>query len=251
MSQGINAAYGLQPVQSLVGNGTANKLQAYRIYSDPDTGQTSTTFGFSSGDAVKFAPQADADKGFIVPMFLNAETHNLNILIGDAADPILGVFNSCMYTGIDGIEKTSSHFAAGTQTLPGSEVWALVNDDPMAVFKIQVSDSTGLDSTGIFLNNMVGSNASIVSGGVAFTAGNITVPKFAGGNASGYYLDLHTVAATAGLDLKIIGIARSIFNKDVDPLTNLNLTAGVDMPFIDVYIKINRHIYSAPVGTSA
>ena len=257
MSQGINSAYGLQPVESMIGNGGTQKVQAYKIYASPD-GATTQPNSIFNGDPVKFSGTAGnyaLRGGTIVPCYdilAAVDTATSVATTAVITDPFLGVFISCQYVDVNGTAITSNMWPGGTKVLPGSEIIALVNDDPMAIFKVQVSSSTADLATTIFLNKNIGQNAKLSIGQTAvFNANplNLADNAFIGKKLSAYYLD-NTTAGTGtagdrpGYDVKIVRIAPSPFNKNTD-LANNSVTAGIDMRFIDVYVKFVRHIYGS------
>jgi hypothetical protein len=253
MSNGINSPFGLQIVESAIGNGGTQKLKPYFIYTDVN-GANSQAVSIYSGDPVKFTPGAAnaPTGGAIVAPFTNAAAAvPTPTVLG--LDPNLGVFVSCTYTNRNGVIVESPYWPGGTLVMPGTQIIAYVNDDPMAVFRVQVSASTA-DGSVIFLNNMVGLNASLKVGGLAFTANQGANNPFTGNSVSGsaYYLDITSVVAPVAAavtavavlpaalgDVKIIGIA---------PNTNLTsgvLVAGVTMPFVNVLVRFNNHVYCA------
>jgi len=253
MSNGINAPQGLQIVESAIGNGGTQKLKPYPIYASAN-GQTTQPNSIFSGDAVKWSsdPSLAALNGTIVPAFLTTGLPDPADAIAGAAaaaaDAFLGVFISCTYISAQTKLLTESdYWPGGTMVLPGTPIIAYVNDDPMAIFRIQIS--TGIaDSlaTSTFLHSQSGYNANLAVSGIPFTA-PIPIPAQnpATGNTrngiSAYYLNGNTIDRTATLDMKIIGLAPSV-NPNSNPT---GLIPGVNMPFVDVLVKFNKHVYGS------
>ena len=87
-----------------------------------------------------------------------------------AADAFLGVFVSCTYMSAQTKLLTDSNYwPGGTIVMPGTPITAYVNDDPMAIFSIQISSSVA-NAAGIrFLNTSSGLNANLGVAGINFT----------------------------------------------------------------------------------
>lgn len=258
MSNGINAPYGLQIVQSQIGNGGTQKLGQYFIYADA-TGQNTWNTNIFQGDMVKYYPARtaatwDAQLGTIVPA--------LTPQPGAAANPIVGVpvgiFIGCEFTdALTGYQVNSDYWPASRQVKKGTKIIAWVNDDPEVVFKVQISTSTN-NAPAAAQNNIApsifqyifsGQNAKLQVGGVVFNApagenpatGNTTTGQ------SAYYLDgssINLIFAGSGnpaFEIKIIGLVPEL-------QTNANptgLVQGINMPFIDVLCKFNVHIHGS------
>lgn len=250
MSNGINRPYGLQVVQSQIGNGGTQKLGQYYIYASDD-GLTTQPNSIFQGDPIKFVstPGIDAMEGTIAPQKLSASTGGTaaqGVATADA-DAFIGVFISCQYTSAQtGYQINADYWPGSTQVKAGTSIIAYVNDDPMAVFRVQVSSSVAA-ATGItFLAKQVGLNARLSVAGITFT----DATAIAGGQnprtgstiyGSVYYLDGSTIATTATLDVKIIGID-PVITADSNPS---GLVPGVDMPFTNLLVKFNKHIYGS------
>jgi len=250
MSNGINRPYGLEVVQSQIGNGGTQKLGQYFIYASAD-GLTTQPNSIFQGDPIKFvsAPGFATMAGTIAPQKLSAPTNGTAVqAIATAdADAFLGVFISCAYTDANtGILVESDYWPGGRAIKAGTPIIAYVNDDPMAVFRVQVSSSVAA-ATGItFLATGLGLNASLSVAGITFTS-NIAI---AGGQnprtgsniyGSSYYLDGSTIANTATLDVKIIGID-PVITGNANPT---GLVPGVNMPFTNLLVKFNKHMYGS------
>jgi hypothetical protein len=252
MSNGINSPYGLEVVQSQIGNGGTQKLGQYYIYADP-TGLITQPNSIFQGDPVKFVsnPGLATMAGTIAPEYLSAPGNGSAVqpIATAVADAFVGVFMGCSYiSATTGFLVESSYWPGGTAVQAGSQITAYVNDDPMAVFRVQISSSAAnADASIVFLNNQVGLNANLNVAGITFTSPN----AMAGGQNpstgsnmydSVYYLDGSTIANTSTLDVKIIGIDNTVINSNTNPS---NWVAGSTMPFVNLLVKFNKHIYGS------
>ena len=251
MSNGINRPYGLEVVQSQIGNGGTQKLGQYFIYTSAD-GLTTQPNSIFQGDPIKFvsAPGLAVMAGTIAPQKLSAPTNGTQVqAVATAdADAFLGVFISCAYTDANtGILVESDYWPGGRAVKAGTPIIAYVNDDPMAVFRVQVSSSLAA-ATGItFLATGLGLNASLSVAGITFTDATAIAggqnPR-TGSNIYGsvYYLDGSTYSATtATLDVKIIGID-PVITGNANPT---GLVPGINMPFTNLLVKFNKHMYGS------
>ena len=262
MSNGINAPYGLQIVQSQIGNGGTQKLGQYFIYADA-TGQNTYNANIFQGDMVKYYPARTAAAwdpllGTIVPALTPRAGQDATSIIGVP----VGIFIGCQFTdALTGYQVNSDYWPASRQVKAGTRIIAWVNDDPEVVFKVQISTSTN-NTTNAAQNNIApsifqyifsGQNAKLQVGGTNFTAPANAVPTNnpATGNTttgqSAYYLDGSSITlANAGsgnptFEIKIIGLVPEL-------QTNANptgLVQGINMPFIDVLCKFNVHIHGS------
>lgn len=262
MSNGINAPYGLQIVQSQIGNGGTQKLGQYFIYADA-TGQNTWNTNIFQGDMVKYYPARTAATwdpllGTIVPALTPQAGAAANTTVGVP----VGIFIGCQFTdALTGYQVNSDYWPASRQVKAGTKITAWVNDDPEVVFKVQISTST--NNTPVAAQNNIapsifqyifsGQNAKLQVGGTNFTAPIAAVPTNnpATGNTttgqSAYYLDGSSITlANAGsgnptFEIKIIGLVPEL-------QTNANptgLVQGINMPFIDVLCKFNVHIHGS------
>ena len=126
----------------------------------------------------------------------------------------IGVFMGVTYTDTNMGWITKQQWASGTVA---SDAMAYVIDDPDAIFQVQADDT--LDQTA------VGTNAAIVQG-----AGNLTLGR------SGVTLDASTIATTATLPLRIVGMV------DMEGFS----VAGD--AFTDVLVRINTHFHRQAAG---
>jgi hypothetical protein len=245
MSNGINSPQGLQIVESSIGNGGTQKLKAYGIYASAD-GQTTQPNSMFSGDPIKWnsAPGLAVMNGTVSPKYITDSSDESDFAAADA-DAFLGVFISCEYISAQTkLPVESNYWPGGTRVMPGTKIIAYVNDDPMAIFSIQVSSSLADAAGHIFLNNFIGLNANLGVAGILFTDPILALrqnPRIGNvlGGTSAYYLDGNGVAATATLDMKIIGIAPTMSD------TSSALIPGVDAPFINVLVRFNKHVYGS------
>ena len=266
MSNGINAPYGLQIVQSQIGNGGTQKLGQYFIYAD-DTGQNTYNGNIFQGDLVRMKPPADTipnsiagGTGTIVAGYTPVENNPATVVTGIP----VGIFIGCQFTdALTGYQVNSDYWPASRQVKKGTKIIAFVNDDPEVVFKVQISTSTnnsvlpaqgGVYAPSVFQSAFIGQNAFLQVGGTPFTApvGAIPTKNPATGNTttgqSAYYLDGATITITAlagdgniNREIKILGLVPEL-------QTNANpsgLIQGISMPFIDVLCKFNVHIHGS------
>lgn len=250
MSNGINRPYGLEVVQSQIGNGGTQKLGQYFIYASAD-GLTTQPNSIYQGDPVKFVsnPGLTAMTGTIAPQKLSASTNGnaIQAVATADADAFIGMFISCAYTDASTGLRTESDYWPGARAVKaGTPVIAYVNDDPMAVFRVQVSSSVA-DATGItFVATSLGLNANLSVAGITFTDATAIAggqnPR-TGSNVYGsvYYLDGSSIARTETLDVKIIGIDQVITGNS----NPTGLVPGSNMPFTNLLVKFNKHIYGS------
>ena len=250
MSNGINRPYGLKVVQSQIGNGGTQKLGQYFIYASPD-GLITQPNSIFQGDPVKFVsnPGVAAMTGTIAPQKLSAPTNGTQVqaIATTDVDAFLGVFISCAYTDANtGILVESDYWPGGRAVKAGTSIIAYVNDDPMAVFRVQVSSSVAA-ATGItFLANTIALNANLSVAGITFTdptaiAGGQNPRTGSNVYGSVYYLDGSLIENTNTLDVKIIGIDPVITGNT----SHTHLILGETMPFTNLLVKFNKHIYGS------
>jgi len=124
----------------------------------------------------------------------------------------VGVFNGCNYIDPTSGKPTWKNYYPGSVNITQGVITADVLDDPSQLFIIQ-NDGTSADSN-------YGKNADIVVG-----SGNTTT------GVSGNELDTSTIATTAALNLKIIGL--------------YNVPGNSVGEFAVVVVKINEHLYGS------
>ena len=251
MSNGINSPYGLAVVQSQIGNGGTQKLGQYYIYASDD-GLTTQPNSIFQGDPVKFVsnPGVDAMEGTIAPQKLSAPTNGTAVqgVATADADAFVGVLISCAYVDANtGLLIESDYWPGGRTVKAGTPIIAYVNDDPMAVFRIQVSSSiAAADASIVYSNKQNGLNSNLTVAGITFTsplavAGGQNPRTGSNVYGSTYYLDSSTIANTATLDVKIIGIDQ-VITGNANPT---GLVPGKNMPFTNLLVKFNKHIYGS------
>ena len=250
MSNGINRPYGLEVVQSQIGNGGTQKLGQYFIYASAD-GLTTQPNSIFQGDPIKFVskPGLAVMAGTIAPQKLSApgDVGKPQDVATTDTDAFLGVFISCAYTDAQtGYQVHSDYWPGGRAVKAGTPIIAYVNDDPMAVFRVQVSSSVA-NATGItFLATGLGLNANLSVAGISFTDPTVVAggqnPR-TGSNiyGSAYYLDGSSIKNDVGQDVKIIGIDQ-VITGNANPT---GLVPGVNMPFTNLLVKFNKHMYGS------
>ncbi len=184
-----NTPYGLRPIQRNDGAVWRDSLRRYLI----PAAQTNAIFIGDPG--LKLAASADA-QGYPA------------IGLAAAGGRITGVV-----CGFDPMFATSGSpgpmFRPAATTLP---YYALVNDDPEALFEVQVNDPTGT-----FTVASVGKNANLIAGaGSPFTGW------------SGWMLDPTTIATTATLQVSIVSVLPEIADN----------TPG--QPWLKVCVRLNN-----------
>ena len=124
----------------------------------------------------------------------------------------VGVFNGCNYIDPTTGKPTWKNFYPGSINITQGKIIADVIDDPSQLFIIQVDESVA--------QTQVGMNADVVGTGGSTTTGVSTME-----------LDSSTIAKTAALNLKIVGLW--------DVPGNAYGTNAV------VVVKINEHLYGS------
>lgn len=124
----------------------------------------------------------------------------------------VGVFNGCQYIDPTTGKPTWKNYYPGSVNITSGAIIADVIDDPNQLFLIQVDESVA--------QTQVGMNADVVGTGGSTTTG-----------VSSMELDSSTIAKTAALNLKIVGL--------YDVPGNTFGTNAV------VVVKINEHLYGS------
>jgi hypothetical protein len=119
----LNAPFGFRLSRHATG-GEEERLSQYLIAS----GASGSIW---SGDAVK----SDGAGG---------------VLIAADSDAILGVFRGCRYVLSDGSYKFSPKWTSGTTLPSGTKAYALVNDDPFALFEVLADNCDAADQGLLF-----------------------------------------------------------------------------------------------------
>ena len=124
----------------------------------------------------------------------------------------VGVFNGCNYIDPTTGKPTFSNFYPGSINITQGEIIAHIIDDPNQLFLIQADEDIETAD--------IGKNADIVVGSGSTTTG-LSVNE----------LDSSTIATTAALNLKIVGLYDSPNNAFGN--------------FAVVVVKINEHLYGS------
>lgn len=124
----------------------------------------------------------------------------------------VGVFNGCQYIDPTTGKPTWKNYYPGSVNITSGKIIADVIDDPAQMFLIQVDESVA--------QTQIGFNADVVGTGGSTTTGVSTME-----------LDSSTIAKTAALNLKIIGL--------------YNVPGNEFGAFAVVVVKINEHLYGS------
>jgi hypothetical protein len=124
----------------------------------------------------------------------------------------LGVFNGCFYIDPTTGKPTWKNFYPGSVNITSGKIVADVIDDPSQLFIIQADEDIEQAD--------IGKNADVVGTGGSSTTG-----------VSSMELDSSTIADTAALNLKIVGL--------------WNVPGNALGDFAVVVVKINEHLYGS------
>ena len=124
----------------------------------------------------------------------------------------VGVFNGCNYNDPTTGKPTFSNFYPGSVNITSGQINADVLDDPNQLFLVQCD--------GGFVAADVGKNADVVGTGGSTTSGISTME-----------LNSSTLATTAALNLKVVGLYNDVNNE-----------FGTNAV---VVVKINEHVYGS------
>lgn len=160
------------------------------------------------GDLVKLLGSARSPTG--VPTVTRAA----------ASDAVVGVVVGFTFEGMGDTPNVPSVSDLNTPVYrrASTDRYVMVCDDPMVIFEVQASANT------IAVTD-VGNNANFRA-----TAGSTTT------GASGFDLDVSTIATTATLPLKIVGFPYRVDNTMGDT-------------YVSMYVKLNNHQYNSGTGT--
>lgn len=208
MAYGINGPFGLQCVGTLGAYTPSGKVNPYSI-----------TSGFASSIF-------EGDRVALV---------NGSLVVAPAGTPSIGVFNAVQYVDQFGTYQSLPFWAANTVTYNAAAAVALVNDDPLSIFDVQVSNSVNTLTLSNYavLSTMVGLNANLsIGGGGAFPQpGPVALNPTTGSTRtgqSGYYLDFSTINSDSTLDVKIVGLTPRPGNAFALPFNNVIVTLNND-----------------------
>jgi hypothetical protein len=124
----------------------------------------------------------------------------------------LGVFNGCNYVDPSTGKPTWKNFYPGSVNITAGTIQCDVLDDPNQLFLIQADED--------IVQADIGKNADVIGTGGSSTTG-----------VSSMELDSSTIADTAALNLKIVGLWNAPENELGD--------------FAVVVVKINEHLYGS------
>lgn len=124
----------------------------------------------------------------------------------------LGVFNGCFYIDPTTGKPTWKNYYPGSVNITEGEIVADVLDDPSQLFIIQADEDIEKAD--------IGKNADVIGTGGSTTTG-----------VSSMELDSSTIADTAALNLKIVGL--------------WNVPSNALGDFAVVVVKINEHLYGS------
>jgi hypothetical protein len=124
----------------------------------------------------------------------------------------LGVFNGCQYIDPSTGKPTFKNFYPGSVNITSGKIVADVMDDPSQLFLIQADED--------IVQADIGKNADIIGTGGSTVTGVSTME-----------LDSSTIADTAALNLKIVGL--------------YNVPGNALGDFAVVVVKINEHLYGS------
>ena len=251
MAYGINAPFGLKIVDHMI-SGTDN-IKPNKKYTI-----SANSASINCGDPVIYTPQGAQQTGTGLSQIM-AYVPVVNIQTGGNATTvfpsdmnngslnyktILGVFQGCEYIDDKGYPQYLPNWVAGTQIKAGTQVTALVIDDPYVIYSIQLSTFTGagvavngvtpfLNNPGIYLQsgaNALASRSSIIGTNIEMCVGSaptgtslgtVTYNPVNGGApvAAGTYTNNPTVS-TSGTSLYYgcTSIAASMANNGAAPV---------------------------------
>jgi len=124
----------------------------------------------------------------------------------------LGVFNGCFYIDPTTGKPTWKNYYPGSVNITSGTIVADVIDDPSQLFIVQAD--------GVIAQANIGKNADVIGTGGSSTTG-----------VSSMELNTATIADTAALNLKIVGL--------------WNVTGNSLGEFAVVVVKINEHLYGS------
>jgi hypothetical protein len=128
-------------------------------------------------------------------------------------DAAVGVFNGCNYIDPSSGKPTWKNYYPGSVNITSGKIMAEVLDDPNQLFIIQADED--------IVQADIGKNADVVGTGGSTVTGVSTME-----------LDSSTIANTAALNLKIVGVYDTPGN-------------ALGENFTVVVVKINEHLYGS------
>jgi len=248
MAYGVNAPFGLKPYLSLGSAGLTEKTNEYFIYASADGATTYNTSIFTNDPVIlsKTAANRTVRYGATIERY---DPTNTAAAAANTAS-ILGVFAGCEYVDMQQNTVSSPFWPASSIVYPGTKIRALVIDDPMVVYDIQVSTASDAPDNARF--SATGANVPAVLAyfsqnfALGVGGGGATVVNPAAGSTitgqSAFYLNLVGSAGAASrtedtLPLKVLG-----FTPDAQNLGSIFEADGVTVkPFLNVRVIINNH----------
>lgn len=89
---------------------------------------------------------------------------------GTTANTPAGVFLGCFYTAANGTPTRSQYYPASQTVVSGTEIYAIIADDPDTLFKVAVCSSGVVMAT--VTQNALGTNMSVLATAGSTTTGN-------------------------------------------------------------------------------
>ena len=202
----INGAFGLRPLKKMGQNTNSTGASEYRIASS------------NTNEIYQGSPVIPTSDGVID-------------IVGAAAGGtvgLLGVFWGCEYVSSVTGEKVFSNYWPGSGADSNFPVKAFVYDDPAQLFLISTSNVVAGADTEAEVQEAVFANANFATAASGSTTTGL----------SSATLDLDTIATTANLNLRIMGIQDDPENSDFSE-------AGVG-----IIVRLNNH-FNSPNGAIA
>lgn len=191
----VSAPYGFKPINRLDGMPYAGAIRQIKIAS----GYAANVF---NGDLVAVVTAGTVEK-----------------FAGTTSGSPVGVFVGCSYTNPTTKQKQfAQYWPTGTVA---SDAVAYVVDDPNAVFKVAVTNSSSVMSSAA--RAAIGANMSIIQGTGDTNTGNSAVSVLAGSEAT-----------TNTLPIRVIDVVEET-------------ATGADA-FVELIVKINIHQYNNTTG---
>ena len=189
----VNAPYGFEPINRIDGMPYAGATRLIPIASTYNT-------AIYAGDLVKIVAAGTIEK-----------------FTGTTTGSPVGVFMGVQY--VNSLDQfTPAQYYPGTSV---TEAYAIVVDDPMAAFKVAVTNVSSVMSSAA--QAAVGSNMSVLAGTGDAITGNSGASVLAGSEAT-----------TAGLVVRVIA--------------TVDQTKTAADTFVELVVKINLHQYTNTTG---
>lgn len=245
MTYGVNAPFGLVPLNSMAGGAWTEKTNPYFITVAADgTGSLATPI--LQGDLVTFntAGHVSPGAGTIHAYPYDVATTANNIF------PVIGVFVSCEYTDAAGTYWNTNRWPGNVAIKAGTTITAYVIDDPMVVYTAQMSTTTDVLADASFTQLPIGANIGIAAehGGGALDPNNPTVASRLNTGISAMYLNRGytdsstTIAVLAAAPLKVVG-----YSGDAGPKATatpdsypVNFGPNFTVPFLNYTVMLNN-----------